>query len=156
MNIGSTVRTEMRNKRQWSEGWVCQFTDNGLTIDTQLYQTQEQKDAWSRFNAYYNIDQKADSSADQSVVGINLDYQFGFYHEPMNTENVREVVNIAVRFGASAHDMESFQFHFDETVNGVVVPRAFYGIQFYRPILSEDLAIIDSIEQSVSEWAQTS
>lgn len=156
MNIGSTVRTEMRNKREWSEGWVCQFSENGLTIDTQLYQTPEQKEKWSKFNAYYNIEQKVDSETEQPAISLGLDYQFGFYHDPENTENVREAVNIAVRFGASANDIESFQFHFTEIVNNVSVHRAFYGIQFYRVITSEDRAIINSIEQSVAEWAQTS
>ena len=131
----------LKNTRKWFEGWICHFTDNGLTLNIQTIHTESQYKTVQIYGIKNATNQHVEFKVDYSV-NDQLAYDYRYFHPAKLTETVHDIINISFRLKSAAHNIRSWQFYLAD--NAVE-----YGIKFDRPITRHDLSIMDDISQAL-------
>ena len=125
-------------RRQWFEGWYCDFIGNGLKLEIIYFISESQLPNWPELK-------NNNPAVIQSELTFHPTYTFEtpcaaltIIHDLENAERLRKEIYISEKFKETADHVWAAQFFLNETVDSKLL----YALGFKRDLTSHDQTIL--------------
>ncbi len=134
----------LRNKK---EAWFCQFLNNGLALNTEIYFKQDDFPLWKKNIKTLNPNTKFSNLEFLDSVNLSIDRPIALVrHLAKDSEFVRKRIYVSHHFLHRADQIWAAQYYAENEDRHFM----YFAIGFYREIDDQDIAILDQIRTALS------
>lgn len=129
-------------KREWYEGWFCEFKNRGLELHIQYFLTDKQNSNWPTFEINPNIKRTTLNKPGPHTI-VMPPPALLFKHSAQQAEAIRKAVYLSDKFLENADAIWASQFYEEDSNASEMI----YGMGFFRETSPEDIAIVNEIKR---------
>lgn len=136
------------------EGWLCNFLENGLSLDVEILISKFDYMDWPKSHRTQNTN----TIKSELVFHEQIEYKLSepvlkIKHLARDAENIRKKIYVSNRFGKNAHHIWAAQYFAPDFEPAANRDYMFYALGFNRSISNDDQTILSEIMKDLSGLA---